>query len=248
MKNHRYALITGGSRGIGKAICSKLAQENFHVAFTYNTSEKKALTTLSELKKLSNNNHFCFKADASNPEQITKISLKIKNEFGGLNLLVNNAGWTEFIDHKNLNELTIDIFDKIYKVNLRGCFLTIKELEELLKNKKNSLIVNIASIASVSAMGSNIAYCAMKAGLVNMTQSLARSLAPDIRVNSISPALTDTDLTKDWDKYRQQQILKTPLKRLGSCDDIADTVWSLYDQMKFVTGQNIIVDGGRLLN
>ena len=248
MDNNKFALITGGSRGIGKSIACKLAKEGFHVAFTYSQSDDEAKNTLSKLNKISNYKHLSIKADSAKPDEISKLAKKIRAEYGSLNLLINNACWTQFIEHNNLADLTPEIFDKIYKINLRGSYLAIREHEDLFVDQDNALIINIASIASISAIGSNIAYCAIKAGLVNMTKSMARSLAPKIRVNSISPALTDTELTKGWSNYRSEQIKKTPLERLGSCDDIANTAWSLYDRMKFVTGQDIVVDGGRLLN
>jgi len=97
-------------------------------------------------------------------------------------------------------------------------------------------------------MGSNIAYCAMKSALVNMTQSLARALAPKIRVNAISPGLVDTELTKGWESYRSEQIHKTPLGRLGSDNDIANTALALVTSLSYITGQNLVVDGGRSLN
>tara|TARA_B100001971_G_C17845389_1_gene360722 strand:+ start:110 stop:466 length:357 start_codon:yes stop_codon:yes gene_type:complete len=116
------------------------------------------------------------------------------------------------------------------------------EMEKLLKNSEEFLIINMASIAANSGVGSNIAHCAIKAGMINITKSLAGSLAPKIRVNAINPGLTVTDLTKDWDTYCAEQIKNTPLGRLGTCDDIANTVLSLFSKMKYVAGQNIIVD------
>ncbi len=248
MGDINYALVTGGSRGIGKAIALRLAKENIRVAFTYNQSVERAKNVLSEMHSISDLNHLSIKTDISNSEEILDLSKVLNDQFGKLHILVNNAGWTEFINHKKLKELTVDIFDKIFQIHLRGSFLCIMEMEKLLKNSEEALIINMASIAANSGVGSNIAYCAIKAGMINMTKSLARSLAPKIRVNAISPGLTDTDLTKGWDSYRSEQIKKTPLGRLGTCDDIANTVWSLFSEMKYVTGQNIIVDGGRLLN
>ena len=145
-------------------------------------------------------------------------------------------------------KLFFDIFDDIYKVHLRGSFLCIREAEILLRESVDPMIINISSIASISAIGSNIAYCAIKAAINNMTKSLARALAPQIRVNSISPGLTDTRLTRDWTDYKNEQIDKIPLGRLGKCEDIADAVLTLYNNFKFVTGHNLIIDGGRILN
>jgi 3-oxoacyl-[acyl-carrier protein] reductase len=117
----------------------------------------------------------------------------------------------------------------------------------LLRKNPPGLVVNVASIAAATAVGSSIAYCASKAGLVNMTRSLARALAPDIRVNSVSPGLTDTELTREWKEYRRRQIAQTPMGRLGTVHDVARCVLSLACDMKFVTGHDIVVDGGRIL-
>jgi 3-oxoacyl-[acyl-carrier protein] reductase len=173
---------------------------------------------------------------------------KVGERYKRLDLLVNNAGTTRFIEHKDLNKLTTEIFDTIYRVNLRGAFLCVKEALPLLKKSKDASVVNIASIAAQTAVGSNIAYCATKAGLVNMTKSLARALVPGIRVNAVSPSLTDTDLIKGWNRYRREQISKTPLGRLATCGDIADAVLALTASLTYVTGQEIVVDGGRTLS
>ena len=135
----------------------------------------------------------------------------------------------------------------MYKVHFRGSFLCIKYAESLLRKSSQPSIVNIASIASITAIGSNIAYCAMKAAVVNMTKSLARVLAPNIRVNAISPGLVDTELTKEWKDYRKKQIDLTPLKILTTTTDVANEVLHLILSDN-ITGQNIVLDGGRTLN
>jgi 3-oxoacyl-[acyl-carrier protein] reductase len=117
----------------------------------------------------------------------------------------------------------------------------------LLKKSDTAQVINISSIAALTAVGSNIAYCAMKAGMLNMTVSLARALAPEIRVNAVSPGLTQTGLMKGWVKYGREQAKKTPLGRLGKPEDVAECVFALASGMGYVTGQNIIVDGGRSL-
>jgi 3-oxoacyl-[acyl-carrier protein] reductase len=173
---------------------------------------------------------------------------EIRRSYGRLDILVNNAGTTKFIDHRRLEALTPEIFDEIYRINLRGPFLVVRAGLPLLMRSRAPLVVNIASIAALTAVGSNIAYCASKAALVNMTMSLARALAPKIRVNAISPGLTETGLMKGWKAYKAEQLKKTPLKRLATGDDIANVVIALATSLSYITGENIIVDGGRVLN
>jgi 3-oxoacyl-[acyl-carrier protein] reductase len=224
LKN-KNILVTGSSRGIGKNIADTLVKEGARVI--YHSSEKADVTDLSSLELM-------FK--------------KIEKEYGHLDALINNAGWTSFIKHSELENLQQEVIDKIYQVNFRGSLNCIQLALPLLKKSSQASIINISSIAATTAMGSNIVYCAMKAALVNLTKSLARALAPQIRVNSISPGLTDTDLTKDWVEYRQQQIEKTPLQRLGTSEDIAQMCCFLLQKNNFITGQDLIVDGGRTLN
>ena len=244
----KVALITGSTRGIGLAIAIRLAEDGASVVINASKSLKDAKATLCSLPSSGDpQKHMFIKADVSNPGAITGMMAGIARRYGRLDILVNNAGTTRFIDHARLDKLTPDIFDTIYKVNLRGAFLCVQKALPLLKKSENALVVNIASIAATTAVGSNIAYCATKAGIVNMTKSLARALAPKIRVNSVSPALTETDLIKGWDSYRAEQIKKTPLGRLARCEDVASCVAALAEDMPYVTGQDIVVDGGRTL-
>jgi 3-oxoacyl-[acyl-carrier protein] reductase len=244
---NEVALVTGSSRGIGKAIAMRLAKEGAHVIINASKSIKEAEVTLSELPVKAGQKHYFIKSDMAKPKQVSQMMKKINEEYGYLNILVNNAGTTRFIKHNQLKRLTTKIFDEIYKIHLRGSFISTQQALPMLKRAKQANIINIASIAAMTAIGSNIAYCAIKAGLVNMTMSLARALAPDIRVNAISPALTDTELIKGWKEYKTEQISKTPLRRLATCEDIADTVFALVSSLTYITGQNINVDGGRTL-
>ena len=244
----KICLVTGSSRGIGREIALNLAAEGASVILNASKSFDEAEKVKESLLCTEGQKHYLYKADVGDPEEVNLMMKKIHNQIGKLDILVNNAGITKFIKHSDLHELSSDIFDKIYVVNLRGAFLCIQKALPLLRNASDALVVNISSIASISAVGSNIAYCAMKAAMVNMTMSLARALAPEIRVNAISPGLTETELTKDWENYRNEQIKNTPLGRLGTCTDIAKAVIALTTYLTYVTGQNIVIDGGRLLN
>jgi 3-oxoacyl-[acyl-carrier protein] reductase len=244
----KVALITGSGRGIGKAIALRLAQEGAHVVLNASKSIDEAKMTLSELPKKVGQEHSFIQADIKTPEQIFKMMDQINQRYGRLNILVNNAGTTRFIKHDQLGDLTTEIFDKIYQEHVRGTYVCVQHALPMLKKDKESLVVNIASIAAMTAVGSNIAYCAMKAALVNMTKSMARALAPGVRVNVISPGLTETELIKGWDEYKSEQISKTPLGRLATCEDIASAVYALVTSLEYMTGQNIVLDGGRILN
>lgn len=247
MLRGKAALITGSSRGIGKAIAVRLADEGADIIINASRSIDEAKATLSSLRRGIKQDHCFIRADISHPEEISQMMNRINDRYGRLDILVNNAGSTRFIKHRNLDSLTAELFDEIYKTHLRGSFLCVQKALPLLRKSKKALIINIASIASVTAVGSNIAYCAIKAAIVNMTKSLARALAPDIRVNAISPGLTETELVKGWGEYRAEQLKKIPLGRLAKPEDIANTALALATHLSYVTGQNIIVDGGRTL-
>ena len=240
-------MVTGSSRGIGKAIAEKFAREGASIIINASKSVDEARKVLAALPERPEQKHVFIKADISDSRMIASMMKKINKEYGRLDILVNNAGVTKFIEHAELDKLTPELFDLIYKTHLRGSFLCIREALPLLKKTKGSQVINISSIAALTAVGSNIAYCAMKAGILNMTASLARALAPEIRVNAVSPGLTRTDLMKRWGKYSKEQEEKTPLGRLGRPEDVADCVFALATQMEYVTGQNIVVDGGRSL-
>lgn len=243
----KVVLVTGSSRGIGRAIATRLAREGANLIINASKSIQEAKTALSGLPKARGRAHCFIKADIGIPDEIDSMMDEIKRRYGRLDILVNNAGVTRFIKHGDLDKLTVEVFDEIYRTHLRGSFLCVQKALPLLRRSNGAQVINIASIAAITAVGSNIAYCAMKAALVNMTMSLARALAPDIRVNAVSPGLTETGLIKGWGGYKSEQIRKTPLGRLGAPEDIANAVVALAAKLTYVTGQNIVVDGGRTL-
>jgi 3-oxoacyl-[acyl-carrier protein] reductase len=215
---NKNAVVTGGTRGIGKAISDKLLNLGYNV--------------LSCDRKMG---------DLSTDNGINKLVDIIDFD---VDVLVNNAAFTKFIPHKNLDELDDETFDKIFNVNVKAPFKLIKKLKN--KFTENSCIINIGSVAGITGNGSNIAYCASKASIISMTKSLARCLAP-IRVNSVSPGLIKTDFVKFPDEYYEKTIEKTPIPRIGKPEDVANVVVGLVNS-DYVTGENIVVDGGRILN
>lgn len=243
----KVTLVTGSTRGIGRAIAMKFAEEGASVIVNASKSGSEAESTLSALPKRKGQEHRFIKADIRNSAQITEMMKEIHKKYGRLDILVNNAGKTRFVEHKKLAEITHDLFDDMYSMHLKGPFVCVEQALPLLKKSKDAQVINIASIAAITAVGSNIAYCAMKAALVNMTKSLARALAPSVRINAVSPGLIETGLSKDWAKYNAKQLVKTPMGRLGKPEDVASAVFALATSLNYVTGQNIVVDGGRTL-
>jgi 3-oxoacyl-[acyl-carrier protein] reductase len=255
----RTALITGGAGGIGSAICRKFAESGYSVIITYNSDREKAEKLLASLPE---DNHAIFQAPTTSPEKLKALTEFIKEKYGKLDVLVNNAGITTPVKHDDLDGLTDEWIDKILQTNVRGTFAMIRAMKDLLEAPKRrspqlpkgelkldgGLVVNISSVAAVSGIGSNVAYCASKAAVDSITRSLARALAPKIRVVSVSPGWVLGDYTQNIDPvYLQTQIDKTPLGRLASADDVANTVLALATNLTFTTGSIISVDGGRLL-
>jgi 3-oxoacyl-[acyl-carrier protein] reductase len=241
----RTALITGGAGGIGSAICRKFAESGYSVIITYNSDREKAEKLLISLP---HGNHAIFQAPTTNPAMLKALTEFVEEKYGKLDVLVNNAGITTPVKHDDLDGLTDEWIDKIMQTNVRGTFAMIRSMQTSLEKSEDALIVNISSVAATSGIGSNVAYCASKAAIDSITRSLARALAPKIRVVSVSPGWVLGEYSKNIDPvYLQTQIDKTPLGRLAIAEDVANTVLALTTHLTFTTGSIIPVDGGRLL-
>lgn len=245
MLQDKVALVTGGTGGIGVQILSRLAQEGTSVVVGYNSSREAAETLVSTLAP---GDHMVAEAAVTDSDCLARLAGQIEKRFGRLDILVNCAGITRFVPHPDLDSLDDALIDRILSVNVRGVIAATRAMRPLLDRTGNGLVVNISSIAGVTAMGSNIAYCASKAAVDNLTKSLARALAPKIRVVSVSPGVVDTDFIKGRDEsWRDEQASRTPLGRLGTPDDVAEAVLAVAGQLRFATGVIIPVDGGRPL-
>jgi len=242
------ALVTGGAGGIGSSICSALADEGFCVAVGYNRSLQPAEQLV---KNLSGEGHIAVFAPVTDSQGLSEAARRIASELGGCDVLVNCAGTTKFVSHDDLDGLDDQLFDEIFATNVRGSFASVRATRSMLEKSTlpgGGVVVNISSVAAVTGMGSNIAYCASKAALDNITKSLARALAPTIRVVSVSPGLVDTDFIKSLDQsWRDEQVARTPLHRLASPSDVASAVVSAITQLRLTTGSVLAVDGGRPL-
>ncbi|MCU7549735.1 SDR family oxidoreductase [Chitinophagaceae bacterium LB-8] len=241
----KIALVTGGAGGIGSAICKKLACEGASVVVTYNSKPEKAKQLLNELP---GDNHNAFHAPVHDSDALKKLSTAVAEQYGSLDILINNAGITTPVAHDDLEGLTDEWIDRIFTTNFRGSFAMIRACKDLLMKSGNGLVVNISSVAGVTGIGSSVAYCASKAAIDSMTRSLARALAPQIRVVSVSPGWVLGEYTSSIDPaYLQKQLDATPLNRLATPEDVADAVYAVATVLTFSTGCIIPVDGGRPL-
>lgn len=241
---NKVALVTGGSRGIGKAIAIKFGEHGYSVAITYKSSVKDAAIVLQKLQKLGVDN-VAIRADFNEKGSINNLFKEFDKNFSDLSVLVNNAGWTKYIDYKKINNITPDLFDKLVNIHLKSTFFCSQLAVKRMKSGPNNSIINISSIAAYNAVGSNIIYSSLKAAIVTLTKSLSLALGPKIRVNGIAPGVTNTDMTKSAPgTYIKQIIQNTPLKRLTEPEDVAAAAFALAEDLTFVNGKVLIVDGG----
>ncbi len=243
----RVAVVTGGAGGIGEAICRRLAASGANVVVGYNKSSEQARELAARLPPVGGG-HAALRAPVTDSEGLRRLAEAVENQFNRCDILVNCAGTTRFVPHANLEGLDDRLIDDILSTNVRGPFATVRALFPLLSQSDAALVVNISSIAAVTAIGSNIIYCASKAAVDNMTKSLGRALAPKVRVVSVSPGLVDTKFVATLDRtWRDEQVVKTPLRALALPEHVADAVLAVATHLKFTTGAVLSVDGGRPL-
>lgn len=240
----RVAVVTGGAGGIGAAICKSLATAGAQVVVTYHSNKQRAAKLL---KVLPGEGHQTMQAPTTDYEKVKALASWIQHQHGRLDILVNNAGITTPVAHDDLEGLSDEWIDRIMQTNVRGTFAMIRACRPLLTHN-GGLVINISSVAALTGIGSNVAYCASKAAVDSMTRSLARALAPAIRVVSVSPGWVLGEYAKNVDPaYLKLQQDLTPLGRLAKPEDVADTVLALATHLTFTTGSIIPVDGGRPL-
>ncbi|MBZ5660072.1 MAG: SDR family oxidoreductase [Acidobacteriia bacterium] len=243
------AVVTGGAGSMGTIICGALAREGMRVVVGYNRSAEKAKALAASLP---GEGHAAIAAPVTDSAALAAMAAEIAKRYGVCDVLVNCAGVTRFVPHGDLDSLDDELIENILSTNVRGPFATVRALRPLLDKSKQpggAVIINISSIAAVTAMGSNVIYCASKAAVDNMTKSLARALAPRIRVISISPGVVDNDFIRSMDKkWLEEQVARTPLKRLAAPDEVAASIIAAVKHLTFTTGGIIPVDGGRPLS
>lgn len=242
----RKALVTGGSRGIGKAITLKLCEAGATVIFTYLSNEEAAQETLLDLKS-KGYQAYMFQANTGDEASISQLFDFIALELGGLDILVNNAGITK--DGLMLR-MKLEDFDQVINTNLRGVFMTTQKALKMILKSEHGKIVNITSVSGILGNAGQTNYSASKAGLIGLTKALAREVASrHINVNAVAPGFIVTDMTNKLNESQIEQIQKQiPFSRFGEVTDIANAVLFLSSSLSnYMTGQVIVVDGGMVM-
>ena len=245
----KVAIVTGGGTGIGHAVSLRLAKAGARaVVVNYSRSEDDAKATAGELEALGSE-ALVHQADISDESAVKAMIAATTKRYGRLDVLVNNAGTTHFIPHPDLDALTDDVWNDILNVNLKGTFYCCRTAAPELRKAKGA-IVNIASIAGHRATGSSLVYGVSKAGVLQLTRGLAMALAPDVRVNSVSPGLVSTRWFRKRfgeeaaDAQETSFAAITPLGAIANPDHVAQAVMALVEN-DVITGQDLVVDGGK---
>ena len=240
----KAALVTGGGTGMGRAITLKFAAEGANVAINYSRRAKEAEETVEAARRLGVQ-ALAMKADVTVEADAIRLVEETVRQFGRLDVLVNNAGWSRFIPHRQLDGLTEDVLERTWQTNVKGpIYVTRAAIPHLLKGGGGS-IVNTTSVAAYQGAGSSIIYGASKAALGAITKSLARAFAKDnIRVNAIAPGFVDTQFV-DWAPgVKEKQIAVSPMGRIPTPEDAANAVLYLACDATGVTAQTIFIDCG----
>ncbi|GAA0861134.1 3-oxoacyl-[acyl-carrier-protein] reductase [Paraclostridium tenue] len=242
----KVCLITGGSRGIGKAIAKKLALHKANIIINYTSNENDALKVKEEIKEYGVK-CVLIKCDVSKNSDVENMIETAINEFGKIDILVNNAGVTK---DGLLIRMKEEDFDKVIDINLKGVFNCTKLVCKYMMKKRYGKIINISSVVGITGNIGQVNYCASKAGVIGLTKSSARELASrNINVNAIAPGFIDTDMTSILNENLKEQMLKNiPQNRFGEAEDVANLVLFLASDMaSYITGQVINVDGGMVM-
>lgn len=239
----RVALVTGGGTGMGRAIAETFAREGAKVAVNYSRSRAEAEETVSAICA-GGGTAMAIGADVAQDSEVRAMMDQVGRAFGRLDVLVNNAGWSTRVPHDKLEDLTDEIWDRTFNTNVRGVFYCARAAVPLLRRQEGASIVNVSSTAGLTGMGSSMAYAASKAAVSTLTRSLARALAPQIRVNAIAPGLVRTRFASWPAATFDAGEAGTPLKRLPSVDEIARLALFLVCDATSTTGELMVIDGG----
>lgn len=246
MEEKETVFITGGTRGIGKEIALKFAENGYNIVINY-VSDKTDVETLKKEFEGKGVESLILKADVSNLEQIEYVVTEAIKKFGKIDVLVNNAGITK---DNLLIRMSEEEFDKVLEVNLKGTYLVTKIVTKYMMKKRKGNIINLSSVVGVSGNAGQSNYSASKAGIIGFTKSVAKELASrNIRVNAIAPGFIQTDMTDILSDAVKENIYNhIPMKRMGKAREVAELVYFLgTDLSSYITGQVINIDGGMVM-
>ena len=248
MNDRKKALVTGGATGIGRSAVLALAKAGYDVAINY-ASSAKAAKEVAALAQEMGAQTMLLACDVSDEVAVRAMFAQVEAQFGHLDALVNNAGTTAKWKVKDLESLDLAEWDRTFAVNVRGLFQVTRAAVPLLRKGSNPSIVNTASIVGLRPGPQPLPYAASKAAVVNMTKTLAWNLGPEIRVNAVAPGWMEGEwmermLGDKYDDLMGKRAKLTPLKRCVTADDVAETMMSLIQGNRFVTGEIIVIDGG----
>jgi 3-oxoacyl-[acyl-carrier protein] reductase len=243
----KAALVTGSATGIGRAEAVALAKAGYDVAVNYSSSERAAGETVAACAAAGAKT-VLIKCDVSDEQGVRAMAAEVERAFGGLDVLVNNAGITSKTRIKDLDGMDLADWDRVFAVNVRGLFQVTRACAPMLRARKGC-IVNTASIVGLRPGPQPLPYSASKAAVVSLTKTLALALGPDIRVNAVAPGWMEGDWMKrmlgdNYDKLMEARARQTPLKRCVTAEDVADSMLALVHGNRFVTGEIVVVDGG----
>ncbi len=242
MLTEKIALVTGASRGIGKAIAMELAERGATVIVNYSGSEEKAQQTVSEIKK-NGGEAVAVKCDVADFAACEKLAKDVIGRYGRLDILVNNAGITR---DGLIMKMSEQDFDSVMDTNLKGTYNMIRHFSRWFLKQKSGRIINIASVSGVIGNAGQANYSASKAGVIGLTRAVARELSGrGICINAVAPGFIDTDMTRQMSEDAKKGIeAMIPMGHMGRPEDVARLVGFLADEAEYITGQVICVDGG----
>ena len=240
----QVAIVTGAGTGMGRAIAERFAAEGAKVLVNYRTSKDAAEEVVAGIKEKGGEAETC-QANVAVDAEARKMAADAEQRWGRLDVLVNNAGWSKVTPHHQLEDLTDEIWDRTLNTNLRGAFYATRAAVPLLRKSGGGSVINNTSASAWHAAGSSIVYSASKAALVNMTKSLARVLAPEIRVNAIAPGLVRTRFAGWPESVFDEGPKHTPLQRIATAEEVAAVVLFLAADATAITAETILIDGGK---
>jgi 3-oxoacyl-[acyl-carrier protein] reductase len=240
----KVALVTGSATGIGRAAALEFAREGADVVVNYSRSEAEAKQTQADCAAL-NVRALLVRADCAKEDEVKDLVARAVDELGGVDILVNNAGTTRFVPLPEIDELDDSDWDRIFQLNVKGAFYVTRACVPSMRKRGGGLVVNVASVAGLTGAGSSIPYAVSKGAMITLTKSLAKALAPDIRVNAIAPGIVTTRWVAGREDHVERYAKDTPLERAATAEDCARIVVSFAIYGTFLTGEVTLVDGGR---